>query len=91
MFVYGDLKVKRYAQISATEGREFRLVSGAMPKREPTTRELKIAQDERATDEHEAIEGSLMPDEAQQHKRRASKAAYLKRKLAERERSERES
>jgi hypothetical protein len=31
----------------------------------------------------------MTKDEAHQHKRRASKAAYLERKLAERERAER--
>jgi hypothetical protein len=61
-----------------------------MPKREPTTEELRRAQQERATEEHEAIPGSLTPEEARQHRRRAAKSAYLERKLAERERSERE-
>jgi hypothetical protein len=60
-----------------------------MPKREPTTEELRQAQHERATEEHEAIDASLTPDEAQQHRRRADKSAYLERMLAERERSER--
>lgn len=59
-------------------------------KPEPTTGELKQLQHERTTDEHEAIEQSATPDEAHQHKRRAAKAAYLERKLAERERSERD-
>ena len=66
-----------------------------MPKRgndkEPSTSELRQVQQERATDEHEAIEGSETPDEADQHRRRAAKSRYLERKLAERERSERES
>ncbi|MDP9228496.1 MAG: hypothetical protein M3M99_05515 [Actinomycetota bacterium] len=59
-------------------------------KREPTAKELRQVQDERATGEHEAIDQSATPDEAEQHKRRAAKSAYLARKLAERERSERE-
>jgi hypothetical protein len=62
-----------------------------MPKREPTTKELRIVQKERSTDEHEAIEKAVTPDEAEQHRRRAAKSRYLERKLAERERSERES
>ena len=64
-----------------------------MPKKEPNpeTSELLQVQHEKSTDEHEAIEQSATPDEAHQHKRRAAKAAYLKKKLAERERSERES
>lgn len=60
-----------------------------MPRKEPTTGELRRLQRERATDEHEAIDGSITDDEAHQHERRADKAAYLAEKLAERERSER--
>jgi hypothetical protein len=59
------------------------------PKREPTTEEMRQAQHERATEEHEAIETSITPDEADQHRRRADKSAYLERMLAERARSER--
>ena len=62
-----------------------------MPKKEQTTEELRQLQQERTTDEHEALERAATPDEADQHKRRAAKSAYLERKLAERERSERES
>jgi hypothetical protein len=47
-------------------------------------------QSERKTEEREAIPQSLTPDEEDQHRRRADKAAYLEEKLAERERSERE-
>ncbi len=61
-----------------------------MPKREPTTEELRRAQQERTTEEHDAIPDSLTPAEERQHRRRAEKSAYLDRKLAERERSERE-
>jgi hypothetical protein len=61
-----------------------------MPKREPTTEELRQAQHERATEEHEAVDSSMTPDEAHQHQRRADKSAYLGRMLAERERSERD-
>jgi hypothetical protein len=60
-----------------------------MPKREPTTEELRRLQQERTTDEHEAIDTSLTPDEERQHRRRAEKSAYLERMLAERERSQR--
>ena len=60
-----------------------------MPKkREPTTEELLQAQHERATEEHEAIDTSLTPDEERQHRRRADKSAYLERMLAKRKRSE---
>jgi hypothetical protein len=59
-------------------------------KREPTTEELRRAQQERITEEHEAINPSVTSDEERQHRRRAEKSAYLKRMLAERERSERD-
>jgi hypothetical protein len=59
-----------------------------MPQREPTTEELRRAQQERVTEEHQAIPDSITPDEERQHRRRADKSAYLERKLAERERSE---
>ena len=58
-------------------------------KREQSTEELKRVQHERTTDEHRAVGESVTEDEAHQHERRASKAAYLEHKLAERERSER--
>jgi len=60
------------------------------PKREPTTEELRRVQHERATEEHEAIDTSVTPDEELQHRRRADKSAYLERMLAERQRSERD-
>jgi hypothetical protein len=61
-----------------------------MAKKEPTTQELRRKQHERTTEEHRAITDSFTPDEERQHRRRADKAKYLERKLAERERSERE-
>lgn len=76
MFVYVRRKVKY-------------LYSQAMAKKEPSTGELRRLQQERTTDEHQAIETSATEDEAHQHERRADKAAYLAEKLAERERSER--
>ena len=61
-----------------------------MPKRrEPTIEELRRAQQERTTEEHEAIDTSITPDEERQHRRRAEKSAYLERMLEARERSER--
>ena len=59
-----------------------------MPKREPTTEELRRAQHERTTEEHEAVDTSATPDEEHQHQRRADKSAYLERMLAKRARSE---
>ena len=60
-----------------------------MSKREPTTEELQEVQHERTTEEHEAVETSMTPDEAHQHERRADKSAYLERMLAKRARPER--
>ena len=57
---------------------------------EPSTREMRLKQKERTTDEHRALDQSATKDEAHTHERRASKSAYLERKLAERERSEQE-
>jgi hypothetical protein len=75
MFVYPHGKVK--------------LISREMAKREPTTEELRRLQQERVTEEHEAIPNSITPDEERQHRRRAERSAYLERMLAKRERSER--
>lgn len=61
-----------------------------MAKKEPTTEELRQRQQERTTEEHQLVERADTPDEEHQHKRRAAKSAYLERKLAERDRSERE-
>jgi hypothetical protein len=61
-----------------------------MGDKEPTTEELRQKQRERTTEEHRAITQSFTSDEERQHRRRAAKSAYLERKLAERERSERE-
>ncbi len=57
---------------------------------EPSTKQLKAIQAARETSEHEALKESGTEGEARQHERRADKAAYLRDKLAERERSERE-
>ena len=54
------------------------------------TAELRSKQAERETREHQLLADSERPDEADQHERRRDKAAYLKEKLAERERAERE-
>ena len=55
---------------------------------EHTTRELKIEQAEREAIEARLTARSELPDEALKHQRRRDKAAYLRRKLAERERAE---
>lgn len=54
------------------------------------TQALRAKQEERETREHELLAESKQPDEADQHERRRDKAAYLKQKLAERERAESE-
>jgi hypothetical protein len=60
-----------------------------MTEEQPTeTHELKREQEARETREHELLKQSDLTDEADQHERRRDKAAYLKEKLAERERSE---
>lgn len=61
------------------------------PGDEPTeTRELREAQRERERTEERLLEESEQAEEAAQHERRRDKAEYLKRKLAERERAERD-
>lgn len=61
----------------------------AKTKRPPNTEELQRSQRERTTEEFDAIDKSITPYEESQHRRRAAKSAYLERRLAERERSER--
>ena len=56
---------------------------------DPTTEELRIEQLQREAGEREAAEGSSMPDDTEQHERRADKAEYLRRKLEERAEAER--
>ena len=53
------------------------------------TAELRRVQKDLKTEEMEKLPGSVTKHEESQHQRRADKAAYLERKLAERERSER--
>ena len=57
---------------------------------EPGTGELRREQERREAEEERLIEESEEPAEARQHARRSDKAAYLKEKLAERERAERD-
>jgi hypothetical protein len=49
-----------------------------------------VAQEERLREEREQADEAPTEDEAEQHARRADKAAYLKEKLEERAESERE-
>jgi hypothetical protein len=61
-----------------------------MAARDDDTRELKLEQERKAREESEKAESAELEQETAQHDRRAAKAAYLRDKLAERERSERE-
>jgi hypothetical protein len=53
------------------------------------TEELKIVQADREAAEREAADSAADDDEVAQHERRADKARYLRKKLEEREESER--
>jgi hypothetical protein len=62
-----------------------------MPGEEdPTTQELRLEQLRREASERERAGRSIEEDEAEQHERRADKASYLRAKLEERARAERE-
>jgi hypothetical protein len=56
----------------------------------PETQELRREQARREAEERTRLSESEEPAEARQHERRSDKAAYLKERLAERERAERE-
>ncbi len=57
---------------------------------EEDTQRLRAVQEHRAADEAVAAERAPDPEEEHLHARRADRAAYLRDRLAERERSERE-
>jgi hypothetical protein len=57
---------------------------------DPTTQELRISQAEREQAEREHAQRSVDDEETKQHDRRAAKAAYLREKLEQRERAERD-
>ena len=61
-----------------------------MGDEDDVTEELRVSQERRETDEVKMVKESQTPDEAAQHTRRADKAAYLREKLEERAKSERE-
>jgi hypothetical protein len=58
---------------------------------DPTTEELRVEQLQRERAEREAAAEGVTPDDTEQHDRRADKASYLREKLEERARAERES
>ncbi|CAN5198393.1 hypothetical protein BH20ACT20_BH20ACT20_07220 [soil metagenome] len=61
-----------------------------MGDEDPTTEELRLSQLRRETDEREAASEAPDDDTAENHIARADKAAYLRQKLEERARAERE-
>jgi hypothetical protein len=62
-----------------------------MGEPDPKTEELRAVQEDRVREEREQERDAASEDEATEHARRADKAAYLREKLDERARSERES
>jgi hypothetical protein len=61
-----------------------------VPEEDPTTQELRIRQSRREEQERRQAEDEPTEDGTEKHARRADKADYLKKKLEERARSERE-
>jgi hypothetical protein len=61
-----------------------------MNDEDPTTQELRVRQMKREEDARLESERAPVEEDTAQFDRRADKAAYLKRKLEERERAERE-
>jgi hypothetical protein len=61
-----------------------------MADEDPTTQELRIAQVKRENEERELAREGVTPDDTDQHERRADKAEYLREKLEDRARAERE-
>jgi hypothetical protein len=57
---------------------------------DPTTQELRLEQLQREATERDRAGTSQEEDEAEQHERRADKASYLREKLEERAKAERE-
>jgi hypothetical protein len=57
---------------------------------DPTTEELRIAQIKREQEERDRAQHGVTEEDTDQHERRADKASYLREKLEERARAERE-
>ena len=57
---------------------------------DPTTQELRLRQAQREREERERAGQAISEEDTQTHERRADKAEYLRRKLAERGESERD-
>ena len=66
-------------------------MSSSRPEEEdPVTTEHRIRQARKEADEREELEHASSDEEADQHARRADKAAYLREKLEQRAESERD-
>ncbi len=61
-----------------------------MPGEDPPTEELRLRQLAQERAERDELADAANEADAQRHRRRADKAGYLRRKLEERERSERQ-
>jgi hypothetical protein len=61
-----------------------------MSDADPTTEELRIEQVKREVEERRRARAGASPEDTDQHERRASKAEYLREKLEQRARAERE-
>ncbi|HEX8975378.1 MAG TPA: hypothetical protein VF781_02605 [Solirubrobacteraceae bacterium] len=61
-----------------------------MVQPEPTPEQLKVRQHEQETAEHQAIHQAETDAEAEKHRRRADKARYLRERLEEQQRADRE-
>ena len=57
---------------------------------DPTTQELRTLQSQREAEERERAGQAISEEDTQTHQRRADKADYLRRKLAERADAERD-
>ncbi len=67
-----------------------RVIVPGMPGEDPPTQELKLRQLAQERAEREQLTEAENEAAALRHRRRADKASYLRRKLEQRERSERE-
>ena len=61
-----------------------------MVESEPTTERLKVRQHEEETAQQQAVRQAETEAEADKHRRRADKARYLREKLEEQQRADRE-
>jgi hypothetical protein len=80
---------ERTALLAEVKAGYYRNVMAIRPD-DTSTFELKQLQDDRARDEERHARTADQPDEERAHRRRASKAAYLRDKLAEAERADRD-